>query len=439
MRKILILGAGLVSRPIVRYFLDLGDTRVTVGSLYERDAKALIDGHPLGTGLAVDVTRDEEVVPLVADCDLVVSLVPFDFHPRVARFAIDHHVHLVTASYLSEGMQALDNAAREAGVIVLNEVGLDPGLDHMSALRIIDDARKRGGRVEKFSSCTGGLPSPEAADNPWKYRFSWSPRGALLAGLNPARYLKNGEVVEIPGPELFNHQTDYPVEGVGDFEMYPNRDSMPYIEKYSLRGIDSIRRGTIRYPGWCRAMLALVKLDLFHRESPWRRGSTWASWTCETLPASSASPRNRVTEFLGIPEHDDILDRMAWVGLFDETPLPDVDGSGVDLLAKLFNDRMSYEPEQRDMVLMRHELVCRFPDGSTETTVSILESYGDPDGDSATSRTVSLPAAIAARNILAGAKIEPGVWIPNQPVIYEPILDELAGYGIRFFENTTHD
>jgi saccharopine dehydrogenase-like NADP-dependent oxidoreductase len=439
MRRLLILGAGLVSRPIIRDFLDRGGYEVTVATLVEEHARALIAGHPAGRAVAVDADDDRALDRLVGQADLVVSLLPFAYHPQVARSAIRHRISMVTTSYISREMEFLHDEAREAGVMILNEIGLDPGIDHISSLRTIDEIRDSGGRLDSFSSCTGGLPSPEAADNPWRYKFSWSPRGALLAGRNDARYLKDGRVIEIRGPDLFDHYWPYPVETLGDFEVYPNRDSLRYVELYGLEGIGGMLRGTIRYPGWSRTMKVLADLGMFAvAPRDWPADATYASVTEAGIgPGSdSGALRQRLARRFGLTDDDDVLVRIAWAGLLDGDRLPNRHLSPLDALAHRLQERMAYSPGERDMVVMRHRFEASWPDGRREARISLLVTYGEPHGDSATSRTVSLPAAAAVRSILEERLVFPGVRLPLDRRLYLPILAELERAGIAFREWT---
>ncbi len=435
MHKVLVLGAGLVSRPIVHYFLDRAEVDLTVGTLYVEDAQRLIGDRPNARAIAIDVTDASQVEQRVGEVDLVVSLVPFHLHAEVARAAVARRVSLVTTSYVSPAMRELDPEARDAGVLLLNECGLDPGLDHMSAMRVIDRVHDDGGRIVRFESCTGGLPSPEAADNPWRYKFSWSPRGALVAGTQPARYLGDGIERRVDGRVLFDHYWPYDVHGLGRFEVYPNRDSIPYCETYGLRDMDTMVRGTIRYPGWSRGMKAVADLGLLELEPrEWPVGSTYADMTVSRLPPGPGTPRERVARHLGLDDDDDVLERLAFAGLFDDEPLGQTNAAPLDLVASHFEQRMRYAPGERDMVVMQHDFGIVRSDGRHEHRQSQLIAYGDPDGFTAISRTVSWPAAIAARLILEGRLPLTGVQIPTTRVIYEPILAGLESMGISFRE-----
>ncbi|MGB2989140.1 MAG: saccharopine dehydrogenase C-terminal domain-containing protein, partial [Candidatus Zixiibacteriota bacterium] len=234
MKKVLVLGAGLVSKPLVQYLLDQPDFHVTVASRTVSKAEKLVGDHPRGKALPLNVKDTDTLRNLISDADLAISLVPYAHHVTVANFCIELKKQMVTTSYVSAAMKELDQKAKDAGVLILNEIGLDPGIDHMSAMRIIHDVQNKGGRIASFYSYCGGLPAPEANTNPWGYKFSWSPRGVVLAGKNPGRYLKDKKEVKIASEDLFAHFWPMNIEGVPPLEAYPNRDSIPYLEIYGI-------------------------------------------------------------------------------------------------------------------------------------------------------------------------------------------------------------
>jgi len=442
MSRILVLGAGLVARPLVQYLLGQPDFQVTVASRTVEKARALIGDRPNGRALAFDIEREpERLDDLVAQADLAVSMLPYIHHLQVAHACLRHRRHLVTTSYVKDEMRALDSAARQAGVLFLNEIGLDPGIDHMSAMRIIDRVHANGGRVVSFRSYCGGLPAPEANTNPFGYKFSWSPRGVLLAGRNDARYLEDGQVVEIPNRRLFATRHTVPVEGVGDLEAYPNRDSLPYIQLYGIPEARTMYRGTLRYPGWCETWQKFVELgllDLTERED-------LAGMTCRQLLAhligrpETSDLRRDLAVHLNIPADSPILDRFEWLGLFRDDPLPP-ERTILDVLAVRMQEKLQYAPGERDMVVLLHDFVAEYPD-RRERIRSWLVDFGIPYGDTAMARTVGLPAAIATRLILQGGIRLTGVHIPVLPEIYGPVLAELEerGIGVEEQQETTKD
>jgi saccharopine dehydrogenase (NADP+, L-glutamate forming) len=437
MSRILVLGAGLVARPLVQYLLDQPDFQVTVASRTVEKARALIGDRPNGRALAFDIEREpERLDDLVAQADLAVSMLPYIHHLQVAHACLRHRRHLVTTSYVKDEMRALDSAARQAGVLFLNEIGLDPGIDHMSAMRIIDRVHADGGRVVSFRSYCGGLPAPEANTNPFGYKFSWSPRGVLLAGRNDARYLEDGQVVEIPNRRLFATRHTVPVEGVGDLEAYPNRDSLPYIQLYGIPEARTMYRGTLRYPGWCETWQKFVELgllDLTERED--LAGMTYRQLLAHLIGRPETSDLRRdLAVHLNIPVDSPILDRFEWLGLFRDDPLPP-ERTILDVLAVRMQEKLQYAPGERDMVVLLHDFVAEYPD-RRERIRSWLVDFGIPHGDTAMARTVGLPAAIATRLILQGVIRLTGVHIPVLPEIYRPVLAELEERGIGVQETT---
>jgi saccharopine dehydrogenase-like NADP-dependent oxidoreductase len=434
---VLVLGAGLVARPLVRYLLDVAELDVTVATRTVSKAEAMIDGHERGTALSLNVENIEQLRELIAGADLAISLVPYAYHVRVAEMCIDRSIPMVTTSYVSPQMQGLDAKAREADVIILNETGVDPGIDHMSAMKIIHDVQGRGGTVAEFESVCGGLPAPDAVTTPWGYKFSWSPRGVVLAARSAARYLRDGEEVEVPGPELFADVRTSEVPGVGTLEIYANRDSLSYRSRYGLEGIRTLFRGTFRYPGHCRTWKALADLGWLDLEEHDVSSHTYGSFQAKLIGSAGKDVRSEVAGKLGMARQDDPLERMEWLGLFGSDSIPGTSGTPLDILANRLKQKLPYAEGERDMIVLQHKFLAEFPDRSTERITSTLVDYGIPGGDSSMARTVSLPAAIAARFILDGRIKGAGVHIPVIPSMYNPILAELERLGIRCEETVS--
>jgi saccharopine dehydrogenase-like NADP-dependent oxidoreductase len=440
MQNVLVLGAGLVAAPLVRYLLDRARFGVTVASRTLGKAQALVGGRPPGRAVAFDITKDEVALEeLIARADLAVSLLPYVYHVRVAEQCVRHRKPLVTTSYVSKRMRALDEAAQEAGVILLNEIGLDPGIDHMSAMRIIHRVHDAGGQVKSFRSYCGGLPAPDANDNPLGYKFSWSPRGVVLAGRNKARYEENGHVVEIPNARLFaNHFVTW-VEGLGDFEAYPNRNSLPYIERYGIPETETMYRGTLRNLGWCDVMQKLNELGYFSlEERADLAGKTFRQVMAELVHRSGKDEEDKlekdVAAFLNLSPNSGVMAALEWLGLLDDTPISDR-RTLLDVLADRMLVKMPYREGERDMVILVHEFVVAYP-GRQEFITSTLVDFGIPGGDTSMARTVGLPAAIGARLILERKIALAGVHIPVLPEIYKPVLGELEQLGIACVEKT---
>ncbi len=437
MHTVLVLGAGLVAGPLVRYLLNVREFHVTVATRTVDKAEKLIGGAKNGTAVALDVEDETALEALVAKHDLSISLLPYAHHPLVARLCVKHKRHMVTTSYVKDAMRVQDGAARAAGVILLNEIGVDPGIDHMSAMQMIHRIRDDGGTLVGFTSNTGGLPAPDANTNPMGYKFSWAPRGVVMAGKNPARYLKDGTMIDIPGPELFANHWACPIVGFGELEVYPNRDSVPYIESYGIPTVRSMFRGTLRYPGWCNTLKAVVDLGILDEaERKDLGGLTFAQWTGRLLELKGAATANDLARHLGLaPDAKPVTD-LVWLGLTSTEPLPKGATTYLDVLAQRMLAKMQYAPGERDMLVMQHEFLVEYP-GRREKVFSTMVDYGIPHGDTSMSRLVGLPAAIASRMILQGEIRLTGVQVPMVREIYDPVLAELATMGVRFTEKTT--
>lgn len=434
MNKVLVLGAGMVSRPLVRYLLDLPGVTVTMASRTVEKAETIIDNHPDGTPVALNVQNDEKLESLVKNADVIVSLLPYTFHVKVAKLCINHKKHLVTTSYVSPEMNALDKDAKETGVLLLNECGLDPGIDHMSAMKIIHDVEQQNGYIQHFRSTTGALPSHENNTNPFGYKFSWSPRGVLLASRNPAKWLENGELVSIPGENLFENYKLQDVPKVGTFENYPNRNSVQYKDIYGLEKAETVYRGTFRMTGWCETLRAIAQLGWLDDKKIDDSGlKTYADVTAHLLSTKKDSLYEDTAEILHLPSYAAVLKRLEWLGLFSDISLPEDKDNPLDYLNVLTLEKMSLPDDEKDMIVMHHEFTAVYDD-KKEYLTSTLVNYGEPHGDSAVARTVALPAAIAVKMILNNTIKLTGVHIPIIPEIYNPILNELETMDISFTE-----
>ncbi len=435
MKKVLLLGAGLVSRPLVRYLLEQPEIELIIGSRTVSKAEALIEGHPRGRAVAVTVQDEEKLEELVADADVTISLLPWVHHMQVAGYCLKHGCHLVTTSYVSAAMRALDQEVREKGLLFLNEIGLDPGIDHMSAMKTIHEVAEKGGKIVSFESCCGGLPAPEANDNPFGYKFSWSPRGVLLAGKNNAHFLKDGKEMVIENKDLFRTMWRKRVEGLGELEVYPNRDSLQYQSLYGLKDAKTIFRGTFRNLGWCETMEKIVLLGyLDETVNPELLKMTWAQVSASLVKGKAETVKKDMAKFLNIPESHAILSRLEWLGLFSDRLLKADPPSILDALTALMTEKMAYKEGERDMIVLQHDFIAEYPDGKREAIVALLVDYGIPHGDSSMARTVSLPAAIAVKMMLDGQIKMTGVQIPVMPEIYVPVLKELEKMNIKIVE-----
>jgi len=436
-KNVLVLGAGMVSRPMIRYLLEKTDFIVTMASRTVSKAEKIIDGHPHGKAIALNVKDDELLDKLVKESDLTVSLLPYTYHVKVANLCIKYKIPMVTTSYVSEEMKALDNKAKDAGILVLNECGLDPGIDHMSAMRVIHDVGEKGGKVISFKSSTGALPSHEANTNPFGYKFSWAPRGVLLASKNSSKWLEEGEIKEHPGEELFENYYIQDVPGVGSFENYPNRNSVPYKDTYGLKDSETVYRGTFRMTGWCETMRKIVALGWLSEEPV--KGFSGKTYADVTRHLIGAYPKDdlvkSVAKYLDLKTYSTVIKRLEWLGLFSDEALPGDRDNPLDYLNVLTLGKMSLNNDERDMIVMHHEFIAEYPSKKEYITSTLLD-YGVPNGDSSIARTVALPAAIAVKMILNGEINITGVHVPVIPEIYNPLLNELEEIGIKFKEET---
>ncbi len=434
-KTVLVLGAGMVSRPMIKYFFKKTNFNVVMASRTVEKVEKIISGNSKGKAIELDVKDDKLLEKLVSESDITVSLLPYTYHVKVAGYCIKHKKPMVTTSYVSDAMKALDEKAKDAGILILNECGLDPGIDHMSAMRVIHKVQEKGGKVTSFKSSTGALPSHEANNNPFGYKFSWAPRGVLLASKNPSKWLEDGKIKEYPGEQLFENYYIQDVSGVGSFENYPNRNSVPYKEIYGLKDARTVYRGTFRMTGWCETMRKIVALGWLSEE-PLKnfKGKTYADVTRKLVDATLKDDLFKATaKFLGLNIYSTVIKRLEWLGLFSDEKLPSDKDNPLDYLNVLTLKKMILDENERDMIVMHHEFIAEYP-SKKEYVTSTLVDYGILGDDSSVARTVSIPAAIAVKMMLEGKIKLTGVRIPVIPLIYNPILDELEGIGIKFKE-----
>jgi len=444
MPDVVVFGAGLVAPAHVRYLLDHGFS-VTLADQELSRAETVIDGHPNANAVQLDVCADPSFMhKLIADHQLAVSLLPYVFHPRVAEACVGAGKHMVTTSYVSDAMRDLHERARAAGVTLLNEIGVDPGIDHMTAMKVIDGARNNKGEVTSFISYCGGLPAPNSNDNPFGYKFSWSPKGVLLAGKNAAHFRRDGVEEEIAPDDLFNNTRPISIDAGKtqlELEGYPNRDSLPYQEVYGIHPKNDMFRGTLRYPGWCETIKAIAALGLLdEKEEDGLDKLTFGELTARCLGKDATNVIEDAAKQLSIDVDSEIIRRLDWLGLFGDDQVPKGARSVIDALADRMATVMCYSSGQQDMLVLQHQFVVEYGRESNELRVerilSTMIDFGVPNGDSSMARTVGLPSAIGARLILEGRIVSRGVLVPVIPEIYEPVLSELIELGITFEERT---
>ena len=437
---ILVLGAGLVIRPFLNYLFTETDLQIRVASLDVGDAaRDLVAQHSRGELLELDVNNKEKLREQIRrpEIKLVASFVPPVYHPLVARMCIEAGKSMIMTSYAKQELYAMQDQAREAGVCILAEIGFDPGIDHMSAMKTIRTIQEQGGEIVSFCSDCGALPAPEAAINPFGYKFSWHPRGALGAARRPARFLQDGKEIEVAKDRVFEHYSMKCIDSLGWLESYPNMDALPYLENYNIPSARSIYRGTLRYTGWGETMKKFIQLGLLNEIGrPGLEAGTCQEFTGRLIGSAGGDDLEQdLARYLGIDKDSTVIKRMQWLGLLDRRPVPAGSHSAFDLVLELMNEKMGYAREERDMVVLRDEIVARFSDRDEllQKTMTLID-YGHPGGDSAIARTVGLPSAIAARLMLEGRFDLTGVHLPVQPEIYEPVLAELPRQGIHVRE-----
>lgn len=442
MKRVLLLGSGYVSGPVIEYLTRDEGTQVTVASVMLSQAEELAAQYPNTIPVMLDITSQEgHLDSLVKDHDLVISLLPYALHPLVAKHCIQRKVNMVTASYLSPAMKELQNSAEAAGVTIVNEMGLDPGIDHMLAMEVIDQAMADGCRVESYSSFCGGLPAPECSDNPLRYKFSWSPYGVLLNTVSPAVFLKDGQVVSLPaGGSLMDSSSSMDFLPGFSLEGFPNRDSTTYVEPYGLQGVHTLLRGTLRYKGFSRAMSGFVKLGLINTEprSELQSMTSWKELLSRQMGLSASVSHDAFEEAVYERVGRDAfrMETLRWLGMLGDDSVPRAD-SVLGALAKHLEAKLSFEKGERDMVIMRNDVGVRHPTGELETQHLSLVVYGTPGGFSAMAKTVGYPAAIAARMVLDGEMRRPGLVTPMSRDVYGPALKRLRQEGLDITSKRT--
>jgi saccharopine dehydrogenase-like NADP-dependent oxidoreductase len=433
MKKVLILGAGMVVKPIVTYLLDK-DYRVTVATRTKSKADAMIGDHPNGTSLAWTVDDEATLDRLVEEHDLSVSLLPYAYHVMVARCCIRHKKNMVTTSYVKPEMKALDAEAKDAGIIILNELGLDPGIDHMSAMRIIDHVHGKGGNIEEFYSFCGALVGPEVEMNPFNYKFTWAPKGVVMASNNDGRYLRRGEEIYVASEDLFKDPIKCNIEGVGQLEVYPNRNSLPYIELYGIPETKTMFRGTFRYEKWCEVLDGIKALGLLSDEKIKMEGMTYAELLARVAGVPDISNLKKdIRAKLGGDENGYVTEALEWLGFFSDDAVDRAEDTPFEVTSDLMISKMMIGKTERDMVVLQHTFVADY-NGEKEVIKSTMIDYGSQETDTSIARTVALPAACGVDMILQGQIVAKGVHIPVIPEIYNPILDQLETMGIKMVE-----
>lgn len=439
MQTILILGGGKSSAFLIDYLADTCSTQERRLILADLDINASCQKLKNKFGTEARVLNLEQELPrqnLISEASVVVSMLPAFLHPLIARDCLKLDKHFFTASYQSDELLAMKSEIEQKELLFLNECGLDPGLDHLSAMQIIDAAKAKGEEIISFKSYCGGLLAPESEDNPWKYKFTWSPRNVILAGQATSQYLENGELKFLPYHQLFKRLETIHFPGLGDFDGYPNRDSLAYRSIYGLENISTMLRGTLRRAGFCKAWNVFVQLglcdDSFQLELP--KGSTLKQFLNSFLPADS---NISVEEKLGnlIQDLDfETWEKISWLGFFGTRKLPLTSGSPAQILQSILEEDWELYPEDRDMIVMQHLFEIKTNTGIKEIRSSLV-CFGTDSTYTAMAKTVGLPLAIAVDLFLQGKIKEIGLRRPITKEFYEPILLQLATHQIKFSTN----
>ena len=441
MRTILIIGAGRSASSLIQYLLEKSEKEqlhLIIGDLSLELAQKKTNNHPNATPIALDIFNAQQRQDAIQKATIVISMLPAHLHIEVAKDCILFQKHMVTASYISEAMQALDAEAKAKGLIFMNEIGLDPGIDHMSAMKVIDEIKEKGGKMLLFESFCGGLVAPESDTNIWNYKFTWAPRNVVLAGQGgAAKFIQEGAYKYIPYCNLFRRTEFLEVEGYGRFEAYSNRDSLKYRSVYGLDDVLTLYRGTIRRVGFSKAWNMFVQLGMTD-DSYVMEGSeamTYRQFVNSFLPYHPTdSVELKMRHILKIDQDDimwdklvelDLFSRIKKVGLKNATP--------AQILEKILSDSWTLQPEDKDMIVMYHKFGYEW-NGITSQIDSKMVCIGDDQMYTAMAKTVGLPVAMAALLILNGKIQTSGVQLPIQKEVYEPILKELESYGVVFNE-----
>ncbi|MBS7785835.1 saccharopine dehydrogenase NADP-binding domain-containing protein [Flavobacterium sp. CYK-55] len=441
MRNILIIGAGRSASSLIEYLLQKSNSEqlhLTIADLSVELAQKKTNNHPNATAIALDINHADERQAQIQKADLVISMLPAHMHIEVAQDCVTYKKHMVTASYISDAMQNLNQAAKANGLVFMNEAGLDPGIDHMSAMKIIDEIREKGGKIFSFESYCGGLIAPESDNNAWNYKFTWAPRNVVLAGQGgAAKFIHEGTYKYIPYQKLFQRTDALEVTGYGSFETYANRDSLKYRSVYGLEDISTLLRGTIRRAGYSRAWDAFVQLGMTddsytidHSEQ-----MSYRDYVCLFLPYSS--PENTEKQFcaqVGIAQTDDVWRKFAELDLFSNTKKVGLkNATPAQILEKILTENWTLEPSDKDMIVMYHKFGYEL-DGQKKQIDSQMVCIGQDQIYTAMAKTVGLPVAMAALRILNKQITQPGVQLPISKEVYLPLLAELETYGIHFTE-----
>ncbi|HKL09562.1 MAG TPA: saccharopine dehydrogenase C-terminal domain-containing protein [Bacteroidales bacterium] len=439
MKKIVILGAGLSSSSLIKYLLDHSKEykwKVRVGDMSVETAQRKIDNHENGEAFKFDVFNESQRIDEIKHADVVISMLPARFHHLVAERCVEFGKHMITASYVSKEVKSLHEKALEKNILLLNEIGVDPGIDHMSAMKVIDEIKAKGGKMQAFKSSTGGLVAPEYDNNPWNYKFTWNPRNVVVAGQSTAQYIDHGKYKFVPYNQLFRRTEKVSILEVGEFEMYPNRDSLSYRETYNLQDIPTILRGTLRRPGYCAAWDVFVQLGLTDDTFTIKNSKnlTYREFINLFLPFNEKDPvEQKICDYTGIDQESEIFKKLVWLGIFENKKINMADVTPAQILQQLLEEKWALGENDKDMIAMQHQFDYSV-NGRNKRIKSSLVVRGKDQVHTAMAITVGIPVAIATKLLLTGVIERRGVVVPTMKDVYEPVLNELEEFGINFIE-----
>lgn len=443
MKKILVLGAGQSTPYLVSYLLDEAEKHDWFVVVADRDfelANQRIDGHPHGEAIHFDINDAELRSTQIEQASLVVNMMAPTFQPLIAWDCVSNGKSMVSVSYRDKSIRDLEPDAQRKGILLLTEIGLDPGIDHMAAMSLIHELKDRGGVIKSFVSYGSGVPAPDSITNPLKYVITWNPRNVVMSGDAGAQYLIDGQIKIVPWHYLFQHSWSVDVDGLGRMEAYPNRDSLSYKAIFSLEHVETMVRGTLRYPGWSETWLQIVRLGMPNEtlRIPDLQNRSFRELVEMFIPRniSGMNLEERVAAYLRISPTGKIMENLAWLGLFSEEPCGAEGETAAEALSHLLKTRLPLEPGKRDMVVLVHELQVEYPEEKArrEYITSTFILKGEANGFTAMAKSVGLPAGIAIKLILNGDIPLTGCHLPTHPAVYKPILAELASQGFTFTE-----
>jgi len=442
MKNIFIIGAGYVARALIDYLLERSDKyewQITVGDLDVSLAEEKVGNHPRGKAIEFNVKDEAQRESVISNSDVVISLLPAFMHNIPAATCLKFSKHLITASYIKPEIMAMDEEAKSKDLLFMGEMGLDPGIDHMVIMELIDKIKKEGGELTALRSFTGGLIAPESDTNPWKYKFTWAPRNVVLAGQGTAQYLKEGRFKFIPYKRLFSLYDEISVPNYGNFEAYANRDSLLYTSKYGAENVPTFIRGTLRKEGFCDAWHSLVTLGLTDDSFPIYGSEklTYNELISSFLPDVGATNKEalkqRLSEFLNIPTDGAVMEKLEWLELFDDRKIERKDGTPAQILQDLLEEKWALQDDDKDLIVMTHIMDYK-KDGKKYKLNSSLTYKGQNSKDTAMGRLVGIPLAIMTKLLLTDKIKIRGVRMPIYPEVYEPAIKELKEYGVEFHD-----